>query len=81
MPNPGGDRVGGGVWHAFSFGETPVRRFGQPIRLEDRGQNPEETKSGEGFWLTKRVAQRRQSDVGQPSRLEGCWEGRTIHPE
>ena len=40
MPNPGGDRVGGGVWHAFSFGETPVRRFGQPIRLEDRGQNP-----------------------------------------
>ena len=45
------------------------------------GQNPEETKSGEGFGLTKRVAQRRQSDVGQPSRLEGCWEGRTIHPE
>ena len=44
-------------------------------------KTPEETKSGEGFWLTKCVAQRRQSDVGQPSRLEGCWEGRTIHPE
>jgi hypothetical protein len=36
---------------------------------------------GGGFGLTKCVAQRRQSDVGQPSRLEGCWEGRTIHPE
>jgi len=63
MPNPGGTKWGRGLACFLFWGSTPVRRFGQPIRLEDLGQNPGGTKWGRGFGLTNRFAKRRQSGV------------------